>query len=97
MVAVTRDFADRLAEVARLLKEDEVADETLRRLTDLGPALVPGATVRNASLYRACRRMADDLQAALESRAVIEQAKGILRAEPGPVGRLMPHPADVPP
>lgn len=199
MVTVTRDFADRLAEVARLLKEDEVADETLRRLTSLGPALVPGATaaavtiamehgaltfaasdprlddlhdrqfddgagpvvevlghneprriddlatetrwpkfcqaaaaagfgsllalplrtdqrpagavalysdaagvfrgaahdiallfaaqggttVRNASLYRACRRMANDLQAALESRAVIEQAKGILQAELG--------------
>jgi GAF domain-containing protein len=199
MVAVTRDFADRLAEVARLLKEDEVADETLRRLTGLGTELVPGATatavtiamdqgaltfaasdprlddlhdlqfeggagpvvealahneprriddtaaesrwpafcqaaaaagfgsllalplrtdqrpagavalygdapdvfrgaahdiallfaaqggtaVRNASLYRACRRMADDLQAALESRAVIEQAKGILQAELG--------------
>jgi ANTAR domain len=42
-----------------------------------------GTTVRNASLYRACRRMADDLHAALESRAVIEQAKGILRAEFG--------------
>ena len=42
-----------------------------------------GTAVRNASLYRACRRMADDLQAALESRAVIEQAKGILRAELG--------------
>jgi len=209
MVAVTRDFADRLAEVARLLKEDEVADETLRRLTGLGTGLVPGATaaavtiamdhgaltfaasdprlgdlhdlqfeggagpvvealahneprriddtaaesrwpafcqaaaaagfgsmlalplrtdqrpagavalygdtpgvfrgaahdiallfaaqggtvVRNASLYRACRRMVDDLQAALESRAVIEQAKGILQAElgvsPGEAFRLL--------
>ena len=37
-----------------------------------------GTAVRNASLYRACRRMVDDLQAALESRAVIEQAKGHL-------------------
>jgi hypothetical protein len=43
MVAVTRDFADHLAEVARLLAEDEVADETLRRLTGLGTRLVPGA------------------------------------------------------
>ena len=42
-----------------------------------------GTAVRNASLYRACRRMVDDLQAALESRAVIEQAKGILQAELG--------------
>lgn len=43
MVAVTREFADDLAEVARLLAEDEVADETLRRLTRLGTQLVPGA------------------------------------------------------
>jgi len=43
MVAVTRDFADNLADVARLLSEGEVADETLRRLTRLGTQLVPGA------------------------------------------------------
>ena len=29
MVTVTRDFADHLAEVARLLKGNEVADESL--------------------------------------------------------------------
>jgi len=199
MMTVTRDFADRLAEVSRLLRQDEVADETLRRLTGLGAALVPGASaaavtiatdrgalsfaaseppledlhglqfsagtgpvvevlayneprrvddmaaeprwpdfcraaaaagfgsllalplrtdqrpagavalygaapgafrgaahdvallfaaqggtaVRNAALYRECRRMADDLHAALESRAVIEQAKGMVQAELG--------------
>jgi GAF domain-containing protein len=42
-----------------------------------------GTTMRNASLYRACRRMANDLHVGLESRAVIEQAKGILHAELG--------------
>lgn len=42
MVTVTRDFADRIAEVAQLLKEDEVPDDALRRLTSLGAALVPG-------------------------------------------------------
>jgi transcriptional regulator with GAF, ATPase, and Fis domain len=42
-----------------------------------------GTAVGNASLYRACRRMVDNLQAGLESRAVIEQAKGILHAELG--------------
>lgn len=199
MVAVTRNFADRVAEVAQLLKEDEVPDDALRRLTSLGAALVPGGTaaavtiampkgalifaasdrrldklhrlqfdsgegpvvetlrhneprrvddtaaelrwpafcraaaqagfgsclalplrtdrqpagavalygrepdvfrgaghdvallfaaqggtaVRNASLYRTCRRMVDSLHAGLESRAVIEQAKGILHAELG--------------
>jgi GAF domain-containing protein len=199
MVAVTRDFADRVAEVAQLLEEDEVADDALRRLTSLGAALVPGSTaaavtiampkgaltfaasdhrldelhrlqfdggdgpvvetlrhneprrvddtaaelrwpafcrataragfgscltlplrtdrqpagavalygrepnvfrgavhdiallfaaqggtaVRNAALYRACRRMVDSLHAGLEARAVIEQAKGILHAELG--------------
>lgn len=197
MVTVTRAFADRIAEVTRLLEGDDVADETLRRLTDLGIELVPGGTaagvtiaqsggaltfaasdqrldelhelqfgsgrgpvvetlqhneprriddvareprwpafcqaaeragfgsclalplrtdrqpagavalyggepnvfrgaahdiallfaaqggtaVRNAALYRACRRMVDNLHTALESRAIIEQAKGILHAE----------------
>ena len=199
MVTVTRPFADRLAEAARLIKDDDVPDETLRRLTNLGVELVPGTTaaavtiavpagaltfassdqrldklhrvqfdsgdgpvvetlrhneprrvddsaaesrwpvfctaargagfgsclalplrtdrrpagavalygrepnvfvgaahdiallfaaqggtaVRNASTYRACRQMASNLQVALESRAVIEQAKGMLHAELG--------------
>jgi GAF domain-containing protein len=198
MVSVTRDFADRAAEIARLLEDDEIPEEALRRLTSMGAALVPGSTaaavtvaagtgaltfaasgqrldelhrlqfdddsggpvaetlrhneprrvddmsaevrwpgfcrvaarsgfgsclalplrtdrepagavalygqepcvfrgaahdvallfaaeggtaVRNASLYRACRRLADRLHAGLESRAVIEQAKGIVHAE----------------
>ena len=209
MVRVSREFADRVADVARLLKEDEVQDEVLRRLTSLGVELVPGiaaaavtiamdggaltfaasdqrldglhslqfdggegpvvetlrhneprriddtaaerrwpafcraaadagfgscltlplrtdrqpagavalygqvpdvfrgvahdtallfaaqggTAVRNASLYRACRRMADNLHVALESRAVIEQAKGVLHAElgvsPGEAFRLL--------
>ena len=42
-----------------------------------------GTAVRNAALYRACRRMVDNLHAGLESRAIIEQAKGILHAELG--------------
>ena len=42
-----------------------------------------GTAVRNASLYKACRRMVDNLHAGLESRAVIEQAKGVLHAELG--------------
>jgi GAF domain-containing protein len=43
-----------------------------------------GATaVHNATLYRACRRMVDGLHTALESRAAIEQAKGILHADLG--------------
>lgn len=198
MVSVTRDFADRVAEVGRLLEDDEVLEEALRRLTSMGAALVPGSTaaavtvaagtgaltfaasdqrldelhqlqfdddgggpvaetlrhneprrvddmsaevrwpgfcraaersgfgsclalplrtdrepagavalygqepgvfrgaahdvallfaaqggtaVRNASLYRSCRRLADRLHAGLESRAVIEQAKGVVHAE----------------
>jgi hypothetical protein len=35
VVTVNRAFADRLAEVAELVKEDEIPDEALRRLTDL--------------------------------------------------------------
>jgi GAF domain-containing protein len=197
MITVTREFADRVAEVAQLLEADEVPDDVLHRLTALGAELVPGGTaaavtvatpggaltfaasdqrlgelhrlqseggdgpvaetlrhneprrvddtaaerrwppfcraaaaagfasclvlplrtdrqpagalalygpepevfrgvahdvallvaaqggaaVHNAALYRTCRRMVDDLHAGLESRAVIEQAKGVLHAE----------------
>ena len=42
-----------------------------------------GTAEHNAKLYRTCRRMVDNLHAELESRAVIEQAKGILHAELG--------------
>ncbi|HEY7325356.1 MAG TPA: GAF and ANTAR domain-containing protein [Streptosporangiaceae bacterium] len=42
-----------------------------------------GVAVRNAALYRRCHQMVENLQIALTSRAVIEQAKGILVAEYG--------------
>jgi GAF domain-containing protein len=44
MVTVTRALADRIADVAQLLKNEEMPDEALRRLTDLGVELVPGCT-----------------------------------------------------
>ena len=42
-----------------------------------------GVAVRNAALYRGCHQMLANLQTALASRAVIEQAKGILVAQYG--------------
>jgi GAF domain-containing protein len=42
-----------------------------------------GVALRNAAAYRGCRELVVNLQLALESRAVIEQAKGILVAEHG--------------
>lgn len=42
-----------------------------------------GVAVRNAALYRSCHRMLQNVQIALASRAVIEQAKGILVAQYG--------------
>lgn len=42
-----------------------------------------GIAIRNAAAYRNCRQLVVNLQSALESRAVIEQAKGILVAEHG--------------
>ena len=40
-----------------------------------------GTALYNAEVYGTCRQMTDNLQAALEGRAVIEQAKGILQAK----------------
>jgi hypothetical protein len=40
-----------------------------------------GTAVYNAGIYGACREMTDNLQAALEGRAIIEQAKGVLHAK----------------
>ena len=37
--------------------------------------------VHNAEIYGACRQMVDNLQVALEARAIIEQAKGVLHAK----------------
>ena len=42
-----------------------------------------GVAIRNAASYRNCRQLVANLQSALESRAVIDQAKGILVAEYG--------------
>jgi hypothetical protein len=42
-----------------------------------------GTAVHNATLYGTCRRIVESLHAGLESRAVIEQAKGVLHAELG--------------
>ncbi len=42
-----------------------------------------GVAVRNAAAYRNCQKLVENLQTALASRAVIEQAKGIIVAEYG--------------
>ncbi len=42
-----------------------------------------GVAARNAAAYRNCRKLVENLQIALTSRAVIEQAKGIIVAEYG--------------
>ena len=163
MITMTREFADRVADVAQLLEGDEIPDEALYRLTALAAGLVPGGTaaavtiampsgaltfaasdprleelhrlqvddggpvvetlrhneprrvddtaaecrwpafcrgaaahdiallvaaqggtaVHNAALYGTCRRIVESLHAGLDSRAVIEQAKGVLHAELG--------------
>jgi hypothetical protein len=42
-----------------------------------------GTAIHNAEIYGACRRMVEHLRLALESRAVIEQAKGIIHIKLG--------------
>jgi GAF domain-containing protein len=44
MITMTREFADRVADVAQLLEGDEIPDEALYRLTALAAGLVPGGT-----------------------------------------------------
>jgi len=69
MVTVSREFADRVAEVARLLEGDEVEEAALRRLTSLGTELVPGgcatavtvATDRGALTFAASDPLLDKL------------------------------------
>jgi GAF domain-containing protein len=58
-------------------REPEAFDEEARWVaTRFAP--YAGAAVGNAHAYQTAREMADNLQIALESRAVIDQAKGIL-------------------
>ena len=52
MMRVTREFADRVAEVAQLLKEDEFPDETLHRLQFDGGAGPVVETLRHNELRR---------------------------------------------
>lgn len=52
MLTITRRFAEDIAEVSRLLREDEEADEPLRRLTRLGVELVPGAQAAAVTIAR---------------------------------------------
>jgi len=72
MVEVTREFADRVAEVAQLLTDDEFPDDVLHRLTGLGTELVPGGTAaavtiaaeKNGLTFAASDRRLDDLHRA---------------------------------
>jgi hypothetical protein len=53
MITVTREFADRVADVAQLLEGDEVPDEALHRLTALAAELVPGGTAAAVTIAMA--------------------------------------------
>ena len=72
MVEVTREFADRMAEVAELLKDDGFPDDVLHRLTELGTELVPGgsaaavtiATEKSGLTFAASDQRLDELHRA---------------------------------
>jgi GAF domain-containing protein len=58
-------------------RESDAFDEECRRIGRRF-ARFAGVAVANMHAYQSARELADNLQAALESRAVIDQAKGVL-------------------
>jgi hypothetical protein len=53
MIAVAREFADSVADVAQLLEGDEIPDEALNRLGALAAGLVSGGTVATVAIAMA--------------------------------------------
>jgi GAF domain-containing protein len=87
MITVTREFADRVADVAQLLKGDEIPDEALDRLTALAAELVPGGTAAAVTIAMA----SGALTFAASDRRLEELHQVQLDADAGPVVESLRH------
>jgi AmiR/NasT family two-component response regulator len=72
------DVAGVLTQLSALLVDSESLDQRLRRVVDLAISTIPGCHAAGVRLVTAERAQAAGEP--LESRAVIEQAKGVLMA-----------------
>lgn len=87
MITMTREFADQVADVARLLEGDEVPDEALHRLTALAAGLVPGGTAAAVTIAMA----SGALTFAASDQRLEELHRLQLDSEDGPVVETLRH------
>ena len=86
-MALTRALADRIAGVAQLLKNEEMPDEALRRLTELAVELVPGCTAAAVTIAAGSQAL---IFAASDPR-IVELHRLQFDAGAGPVAETLRH------
>jgi GAF domain-containing protein len=77
-ISVPLNLPDRLAAALNIYAREPQAFDDASRRTARRLAEGAGAAVSNMYAYQSARELADNLEVALSSRAVIDQAKGIL-------------------
>lgn len=86
MITMTREFADRVADVVQLLEGDEIPDEALHRLTALAAELVPGGTAAAVTIAMASGAL---IFAASDQR--LEELRRLQLDGAGPVVETLRH------
>ena len=77
-LSVPLTLADRMSGALNIYAREAQAFDAASREVAVRFGPYAAASVANVHAYRTAREMADNLEAALQSRAVIDQAKGIL-------------------